>query len=64
MHLIPQVLGIPAPNEVYIAHRVRISGYHSVIGRTAVDYLYCICQYYLTGLGFGDIYRREGTHQH
>ena len=64
VHLVVQVLGVPTPYEVDIAHRIRIGGYHTVIRRAAVDYLYRIGQYYLTCLRLRDIYRREGAHQH
>ena len=64
MHLVPKVLGVPAPNKVDIAHRICLDGYHPVVRRTAIDYLYRIGQYYLTCLRLRDIYRREGAHQH
>ena len=62
VHLVVQMLGVPTPYKVDIAHRVCIGSDHSVVSRATIDYLYRIGQYYLTGLRFRDIYRREGTH--
>ena len=31
VHLIPQVLGVATPDEVYVAHRVGIGSHHLIV---------------------------------
>ena len=64
VHLVPQVLGVAAPDEVHIAHRVGVGSHHLVVRRASVDYLNRVSQYHLTGLSPRDLYRRERAHHH
>ena len=64
VHLIPQVLGVAAPDEVHVTHRVGIGSHHLIVRCAPIDNLNRVSQDHFTSLSLREFDYRESAHHH